>query len=41
MFSDIIRFALDHNCDLTFKNNVAYGIKYIDHHYTCTTLIFN
>jgi len=41
MFSDIIQFALDHNCDLTFKKNVAYQIKYIDHHYTCKPRIFS
>ena len=43
MFADIIRFALNHNCDIIYKPDtyVSYEIKYNDHHYMCKSHIYN
>lgn len=41
MFSDILRFAIEHHCNIIPNEYISYEIKYIDHHYSCKLLQFN
>lgn len=42
MYSDILHFAINHNCNIIYRSDsyISYQIKYIDHHFSCKSVVY-